>query len=402
MNYCRVAGRHFKAIQFYTTLPPAATAHMETLICDHRFRHPPCIGRDANGVALTQATAAYTNDMVAQLVSAVSYVVGSPSVMDEMARARRRSDARADAEVYAGESAPAPSPPSDGPRYLLLARTRCGPRLVPVRQTGTIDTSAGTVRVSSRRHSYDAPLSHLRPYVASLENRPWSGDARAFTHEAFVMCDIANCDSRATHSGCENSSSSCRVCSAHCTCFNHDAKCFTSAPSPTDECFLGAHKLRLFWERTRDIPEAKADGIEAIGFDDRVPPEVRERVWAAIVEHRHVFESAADGVPLAVAGGTYSIKLKSGAKPYRCPEPTWGHGAKRDILTRWAKEVLANGMFVHCPHTGSRWASRIHIALKAKRGSPKDSDDFGIRICGDYKGVNDQCQRLVANAPNVP
>ena len=110
--------------------------------------------------------------------------------------------------------------------------------------------------------------------------------ARAFTHEAFVMCDVANCDSRATHSGCENSSSSCRVCSAHCTCFNHDAKCFTSAPSPTDECFLGAHKLRLFWERTRDIPETKAAGIEAIGFDDRVPPEVRERVWAAIVEHR--------------------------------------------------------------------------------------------------------------------
>ena len=28
VNYCRVGGRHFKAIQFYTTLPPAATAHM--------------------------------------------------------------------------------------------------------------------------------------------------------------------------------------------------------------------------------------------------------------------------------------------------------------------------------------------------------------------------------------
>ena len=57
-------------------------------------------------------------------------------------------------------------------------------------------------------------------------------------------------------------------------------------------------------------------------------------------------------------------------------------------------------LFEFCPE--SEWASRPHIALKPKRGSARDADDFDIRVCGDYVYVNSQTKRLQANAPNVP
>jgi len=46
LNRCRVGGIHFKQYKFFTSLPPSATKHMERL-CDHDFKHPPCLGRDA-------------------------------------------------------------------------------------------------------------------------------------------------------------------------------------------------------------------------------------------------------------------------------------------------------------------------------------------------------------------
>ena len=104
-------------------------------------------------------------------------------------------------------------------------------------------------------------------------------------------------------------------------------------------------------------------------------------------------------MPRAVKGEEVKIRLKPDAKPKRCPEPNWGHGAKRRILTEWAEEKLKSGEFEHCPQ--SKWASRPHIALKPKRGSAKDANDFDIRMCGDYVYVNSQTERLQANALNV-
>ena len=93
------------------------------------------------------------------------------------------------------------------------------------------------------------------------------------------------------------------------------------------------------------------------------------------------------------------VKTKPDARPRLCPEPVWGHGAKQAILTEWAEEKIKSGEFEHYPE--SEQASRPHKVEKRKQGSPKDSDNYDIRVCGDYVCVNSQCMRLQANAPNT-
>ena len=71
LNRCRVGGTHFKQFKFYTSLPPHATKHME-LKCDHHFKHPPCLGRDANGNSVTKASGVYTRSMVFMIVACMA------------------------------------------------------------------------------------------------------------------------------------------------------------------------------------------------------------------------------------------------------------------------------------------------------------------------------------------
>ena len=91
-------------------------------------------------------------------------------------------------------------------------------------------------------------------------------------------------------------------------------------------------------------------------------------------------------MPLAVKGGKVTIQLKPNAKATRCGRPKWGHGPKTKILEKWADKKLATGEYEYAPHC--EWGSRLHIAMKTKRGSAKDDDDFDIRVCGDYVRVN--------------
>ena len=167
-----------------------------------------------------------------------------------------------------------------------------------------------------------------------------------------------------------------------------------------NECYLAQAKLRLYWDRVKSLPKKNASTAADISIHEDCPNEVKERVQAAVDKYQGVFNDGAAGMPRRAKGETVTIKLKDDAKPQRCPEPTWGHGAKRDVLTKWAKEKLATGEFIHCPE--SQWASRPHIALKPKRGSAKDADDFDVRVCGDYVYLNSQTKSLQANAPNVP
>ena len=69
-------------------------------------------------------------------------------------------------------------------------------------------------------------------------------------------------------------------------------------------------------------------------------------------------------------------------------------------MAQWATEGLESGEWEFAPH--SKWASYPHIALKVKRGSANDADDFGIRLVGDYVSVNEETEPLQANAPNAP
>ena len=68
LNRCRVGGKHFKQFKFFMSLPAKHTKHME-LTCDHHFRHPPCLGRDANGNSVTKASGVYTTSMVHTIVA---------------------------------------------------------------------------------------------------------------------------------------------------------------------------------------------------------------------------------------------------------------------------------------------------------------------------------------------
>ena len=68
-------------------------------------------------------------------------------------------------------------------------------------------------------------------------------------------------------------------------------------------------------------------------------------------------------------------------------------------MCRWARKVLASGLFEPAPH--SKRASRVHLALKAKRGQPKDSPDFDIRAVGDYVMQNEDIERLQPNQPHA-
>jgi hypothetical protein len=46
------------------------------LTCDHHFRHPPCLGRDANGNLVTKASGVYTTSMVHMIVAVIGLTSG--------------------------------------------------------------------------------------------------------------------------------------------------------------------------------------------------------------------------------------------------------------------------------------------------------------------------------------
>ena len=82
-------------------------------------------------------------------------------------------------------------------------------------------------------------------------------------------------------------------------------------------------------------------------------------------------------MPMAVKCAKMHIKLKPTAKPRRCPEPKWGaNGPYRKIMTRWAKEKLETGEYVHFPR--SRWASRL--SLSCARGATRSCGPARAKI----------------------
>ena len=170
--------------------------------------------------------------------------------------------------------------------------------------------------------------------------------------------------------------------------------------SDTHECFLVRDKLQTYWTRTKDAPKKELKDHTTVHIAADVPEKVTKRVRTAIVKCKKIFDDGLGGLPLAVVGGVVDIKLKPNYKAVRCPEPRWGHGPKRHILEKWAREKLASGEFI--PAEQGEFGSRPTIAQKTKRGSTKDDDDFDIRVCGDYVQVNAQCVRLIANQPTIP
>ena len=283
-----------------------------------------------------------------------------------------------------------------------------------VRLTDKFNLTTGTALVavpsetSNIPRTHEVPIKHLRPYVASLDGRRWTTDNPAdASHPNMLVCSEPGCVKHATH---DDGTTECPYycCSNHCTCFDHytgahlhadgyEVSVSTGPPplSPTipgaQEVYLSESKLRVYWDRVRDIPKKVKGGIEVIRYGPNVPMGVLKYVRHHIKRLRRVFESNTNGIPMAVKVDPVKIRLKPNARPKRCPQPKWGYGAKMNVMTKWAKQQLKSGMFEHA--RDSPWASRPHIAHKAIRGTSKDDDVFDVRIVGDYVYVNSQIQR---------
>ena len=96
LNRCIPGSRRFKQYTFLTSLPEKFTAHMESA-GDPRFKHPPCNGRDTNGVAAARATGVIT--LEAMLVSTIGLVVGSEKVISDVSDSVHMAEAHVD-EVH--------------------------------------------------------------------------------------------------------------------------------------------------------------------------------------------------------------------------------------------------------------------------------------------------------------
>ena len=308
VNLCRVGGKHLKAMKFWTTAPAEATDHM-ALRCDHAHKHPPCTGRDEDGIPRTRSTSAYTPTLIMMLAAVAAVITGAMvgATVDSADAVTARDDTRIDEDIYWSQ-------------------------------------------IMSERDSWFSEFT---------------------VDDGFIVPE---------------------------TCAEWAA--LEWLPTDEHECFLVRDKLQTYWDRTRNAKASKLKGHEWVVIAKDVPTLIAKRVKTAVVKHKRVFNEGLGGLPLAVKGGVVTAHLKDDAKPQRCPAPKWGHGPKRRILERWADEKLATGEFVLAPHC--EWGSRLHIALKVKRGSAKADEDFDIRVCGDYVKVNTQCKRLLANQPTIP
>ena len=426
MDFCRVGCEYKKRVRIMTTMSAEATGHMH-LRCNHPHLHTPLVGRGPDGRPRTAATATYTRDMRALIVGAAAITAGRPGLRDLLATQSDEVHLKRLTEHYRTEELP-PTAASlhEEPRVThLWAKPGGGVAVVSMVGKPRGDTGLVVVRQIDDKSLHYVAITDLTRCKNNLN---------------VIKCSTSGCQRHAVVE--ENLSN---VCAACCTTTNNVTENFTFYPAAmdeqlhshwqgiledmtiadkiaigaadereavdaagtwttnrttTEEVHLAQALLTKYWENTKDLPMKPKQGIEGIKFGPDVPPAIRQIVWKAILKHRRVFESAADGRPLTVKTKPHKIRLRKDAKHRRCPEPKWGHGALRHVLTKWARTQLANGSFVMCPK--ARYGSRPHIVKKDARGATKDAPIVKVRICGDYVYVNSQCESLQSNAPNVP
>ena len=158
-------------------------------------------------------------------------------------------------------------------------------------------------------------------------------------------------------------------CLCHCTSYDKYTHTHLYAGDNAISCktlhshdiYLSENKLRLYWDRTRNIPDKARSGIESIRYGEEVPDNVLDWVKKKLVRLRRVFESNTGDIPLLVKGEPVRINLKADAKPRCCPMPKWGYGAKCNMLTQYFQKQLDCDM-MECVGA-CKWAIRPHISL---------------------------------------
>ena len=83
----------------------------------------------------------------------------------------------------------------------------------------------------------------------------------------------------------------------------------------TPEINLSEKKLRLYWDRTRDIPAKAVLTLSDIRYDPNTPPNVLKYVKDELYKLRRVFESNTKGILLCVKDDPIKINLIPNAKP---------------------------------------------------------------------------------------
>lgn len=137
-------------------------------------------------------------------------------------------------------------------------------------------------------HQLEIPLTHLRLFVLSLENKAWSGiNPSDVNIDGMRECDIAGCERPAINND-DTDSTRFHCCSDHRTLYDRYTSDHLFSASPYEPISLGmAHhtvylsknKFRLYWDHVRKIPSKKKGDIEAIRFGSDVPKRIALRTY---------------------------------------------------------------------------------------------------------------------------
>ncbi len=166
------------------------------------------------------------------------------------------------------------------------------------------------------------------------------------------------------------------------------------------ECHVGEKTLRVWLDAngTQDVAKVSFN-INEVDVCPVLPEDMKVKVRKLIAQYADVFAGHQNSLPKPFAAEPVELKFVANPEPHSIPEPKWTF-AQRQILTSWAEEGLKNGSL---ELSKSRWASRPHIVMKTPAAAHKDLVDIGkckIRVCGDYRMVNQQILKLVPNLPN--
>ncbi len=165
------------------------------------------------------------------------------------------------------------------------------------------------------------------------------------------------------------------------------------------ECHVGERTLRTWLEANSDKTVTSVpSSLTEVDINPALPPEVQERIRRMLHQYEHVFAGELDTLPKPFAAENVTLKFVDNPVPTSVPEPRWTL-AQKQILTQWAEEGLKNGSL---ELSTSRWSSRSHIVMKTPAHTHKDVIDIGkckLRVCGDYRLVNQQIVKIVPNLP---
>ena len=166
------------------------------------------------------------------------------------------------------------------------------------------------------------------------------------------------------------------------------------------QCRLGEKQLRRWLEHNSGkAVESKPFNLNAISINPDLPPDIIRRIKDLLLKYCKVFEGAKDALPKPFANQPpVELRFKPGVKPTCIPEPKWT-AAQAEVITKWALDGLASGQL---EKSKSPWASRPHVVKKPPPGvHPDDADikDCKLRVCGDYRAVNECFEKI---SPNLP